>query len=353
MPLTLHFDPQHFAANIIAWQKQHGRHDLPWQIQPTAYKTWISEIMCQQTQVAQAIPYFLKFIEKFPNITSLANADQQRVLLYWSGLGYYSRARNLHACAKILQSRYQATLPHSLSELMALPGIGRSTAGAIMSLAYQTPAAILDGNVKRVLSRIFNLKDWPGRAENLKWLWQMAEQLSNNADPYCFSQGMMDLGASLCSPKHPQCHECPVKTVCLAFQNGHPHPCPAPKPKRAIPTKNIFWLCVIKQQKIFVIQQPSPGLWGGLYCPPQFETQSELNSVLKSQSIKLLATLPKFRHVFTHFKLDIQPLIYQGTLSDQLAYDGDWQSIQQPLHWPHPQPVAKCIKRIIEQVSFE
>jgi len=226
-----------FAEAIIAWQRTHGRHDLPWQRTRDPYAIWLSEIMLQQTQVATVIPYYRRFRERFPDISSLAQADINEVLRLWSGLGYYSRARNLHAAAKQIVERHGGVFPRRLADIEALPGIGRSTAAAIAGFAYGARAAILDGNVKRVLARHFAVEGYPGERAVEQKLWALAESLLPARDIEAYIQGSMDLGATICLSKRPHCNRCPVASTCAAYAQNRVHELPTPRPRKTLPTR--------------------------------------------------------------------------------------------------------------------
>lgn len=304
--MTLSAPEIKIAEKIIPWQIQHGRHDLPWQQTVSPYKVWISEIMLQQTQVNTVIPYYQKFIARFPNLASLAQAPMDDVLALWSGLGYYARARNLHKSAQVALREW-GELPHDLEALQSLPGIGRSTAGAIYSLGFKGAAPILDGNVKRVFCRIFAISDWPGERKTLQQLWQLADQQlpSHSIDHY--NQGLMDLGASHCSRKQPACDACPVQKLCLSYQQNLQNEIPKPRPKKKLPTKSCqMWWLNNPQGKILLIKRPEQGIWGGLWSLPQqgagFDLPPELSWLLTTSTQSIL----DMKHSFTHFHLKMQ-----------------------------------------------
>lgn len=311
-----------FAHRVLAWAHEHGRKQLPWQQQRSAYRVWVSEIMLQQTQVETVIPYFEKFMQRFPEIESLANAQQDDVLHYWSGLGYYARARNLHKAAQIIRDQYQNQFPLNIDEVIALPGIGRSTAGAILSLSHNQTHTILDGNVKRVLARHHAIEGWPGMAKVEKRLWSIAEQLTpaeNNAD---YTQAMMDLGATCCTRTKPNCESCPVNGDCLANINHRQHELPNSKPKKQLPERSTYMLVLENQQQQLLMQRrPNHGVWGGLWSFPEFESQQQsldwcLTMFQKApESTQLHGNIS---HTFSHFRLHITPISVKYTT---------------PIHW--------------------
>lgn len=258
-----------FAQQLLHWFDDHGRYHLPWQQSRNGYRVWVSEIMLQQTQVATVIPYFERFMQRFPSVEALAQAEQDDVLSLWTGLGYYSRARNLHASAISICEQHQGQMPSDLGSLIALKGIGRSTAGAIMSQAFDQPGVILDGNVKRLLTRLHGIEGWPGLSHIEKQLWQLATELTptqRNAD---YSQAIMDLGATVCKPKQPLCVTCPMQSTCQALANDTVAQIPTPKPKKVLPQKTVSVLLLKNPQgQIQLQQRPAKGIWGGLWSLP-------------------------------------------------------------------------------------
>ncbi len=324
--LNLHIQPLEtqnttlpFAERILIWFDQHGRKNLPWQENRSAYRVWISEIMLQQTQVNTVIPYFLKFMQTFPSLESLANAEQDEVLKYWSGLGYYARARNLHKAAQTIRDQHKGIFPDDLEAVIALSGIGKSTAGAILSIAYQQKHAILDGNVKRVLARYYQIEGWTGSTAVQKQLWEYAERLlpqqqptQRNAD---YTQAMMDLGATLCTRRKPNCTACPLRSDCQVFRTGQVQNYPQAKPKKKIPERSAIMLILQnKAGDVLLEKRPSVGIWGGLWSFPQFEQESQASEwLLDYYAIELAqaSLLPERMHTFSHFRLHIQPYLVQ------------------------------------------
>ena len=301
-----------FAAALLDWFKQHGRTDLPWQRQPTPYRVWVSEIMLQQTQVGVVIPYFERFMARFPDLPALDAADQDDVLHLWSGLGYYARARNLHRAARTLLEQHRGQLPEDIDALQALPGIGRSTAGAILSLALGRRHPILDGNCKRVLARCYGVEGWPGRSSVLAELWRLADKLTPADGVAGFNQAMMDLGATLCTRSAPGCARCPLAAHCVAFRQGRPDAYPAPKPRRNHPVRQTRMLLVFDAAgRVLLQRRPPSGVWGGLWVPPELGAGQEAADWCRIHlgcGIARLEILPRRRHTFTHFQLDIQSL---------------------------------------------
>jgi A/G-specific adenine glycosylase len=307
--------PPEFAAALLDWFDAHGRHDLPWQKDPTPYRVWVSEIMLQQTQVGVVVPYFERFLARFPVLDALAAAETDEVLHLWSGLGYYARARNLHRAARVLVAEYGGELPRDIQTLQTLPGIGRSTAGAILSLALGQRQPILDGNCKRVLARCFGVVGWPGQAAVLTSLWQLAEQLTPAADVGRYNQAMMDLGATLCTRAAPRCTRCPLAQRCIALRQGRPTAYPAPRPKRDNPVRHTRMLLVADPGgRVLLERRPPAGIWGGLWAPPELAVgeaaEDWCRSRLGSRVVRLEMLAPR-RHSFSHFHLDIEPLAVQ------------------------------------------
>ncbi len=298
---------------LLAWFDVHGRRDLPWQTNPTPYRVWVSEIMLQQTQVTTVIPYYQRFMTAFPDVNALAAAPLDTVLHLWSGLGYYARARNLHKAAVVIATDYDGQFPNQVDALEALPGIGRSTAGAIVSLAYNQPAPILDGNVKRVLTRYHAVTGWPGKTQVAKQLWQLAESHSSLQRPAAYTQAIMDLGATVCSRRKPTCEVCPLQRDCRAEQLGTPEAFPTPQPKRHRPTKHQS-IVVVKRQDgaVLLERRPETGVWGGMWSFPEL---AEAGGVAHWSDTRLGTTplqvqqLKPLQHAFTHFDLVLEPVL--------------------------------------------
>ncbi|MGH8161411.1 MAG: A/G-specific adenine glycosylase [Gammaproteobacteria bacterium] len=295
------------APSLIAWARANGRHDLPWQHPPQPYRVWVSEIMLQQTRVATVIPYFERFTASFPTLGTLADAELSEVLALWSGLGYYARARNLHAAARRCRDAHGGELPQTPDELAALPGIGRSTAGAILALAHDQRAPILDGNAKRVLARYHAVPGWPGKGAVARELWRLAERETPHENVAAYTQAIMDLGATLCTRAAPTCTRCPLAANCAAHALGCETSFPGPRPKRPRPLRERRYAWIEQGGKILFEERPPTGVWGGLLCLPELpdalapESWCETALGLQTQAQQ---ELPGFRHEFTHFRLD-------------------------------------------------
>lgn len=340
-----------FANRLIAWQKIHGRHDLPWQNTVDPYAIWVSEIMLQQTQVAAAITYYSKFMRRFPNIASLANATQDEVLQNWSGLGYYSRARNLHNAAVTIMDNHSGQFPQDFTIIQTLSGIGRSTAAAIASFAFNQVQTILDGNVKRVLARHFLVEGWPGSPKIEKELWQLAEKLLPKKGMVAYTQGLMDLGAILCTRSKPKCGNCPLNGSCIALQQQRVHELPTPKPRKAIPEKSITMLILLRGDEILLEKRPSTGIWGGLWSFPEAENNHDIEAIaLKKFGIiaENDITLPYLTHTFTHFKLLIRPqtLLVKKHNHQVNQATHIWINIDDAVGAAIPTPIRKILRSL-------
>lgn len=344
-----------FSDLLISWFNRHGRKDLPWQSRPTPYRVWVSEIMLQQTQVATVIPYFNRFIKKFPNMQSLAKADIDTVLSHWAGLGYYARGRNLHRAARIICRDYGGRLPADKEKLMALPGIGPSTAGAIMALAFNRRHAILDGNVKRVLSRFYAVAGWSGESGVEKKLWRLAEHNTPGKEVAVYTQAIMDLGATICTRSRPKCEACPVASGCSARRQQAQHQYPAPAPKKAKPVhRKTFLILRNEADEILLQKYPPAGVWGGLWgfleCGPG---QNISRWLLKETGCHASAgiQLPVVKHALTHFNMHILPVslrVKQGhSLNGIRAADHrQWYIPEQALTLAIPKPVKDLLLEI-------
>ncbi len=330
-----------FAAEIIAWQKLHGRHDLPWQSTRDPYAIWVSEIMLQQTQVAAVIGYYGKFMARFPDIKSLANATQDEVLQHWSGLGYYSRARNLHSAAQKIVDDFGGKFPDKFDDILSLSGIGRSTAAAISTFALNQPMPILDGNVKRVFARHFNVTGWPGLPKIEAQMWQIATRENPDVDAIAYTQGLMDLGATLCTRSRPKCSACPVNASCAALSLDIVNQLPTPKPRKAIPERSIYFLVHKNDNDILLEKRANTGIWGGLWSFPEVETLSKSDQ-------ENLQMLPKFTHTFTHFKLHIQPVLIQSAVQTIMP-NSLWIGIDEAIEAAIPTPVRKILLSISDR----
>ena len=340
------------AAKLIAWQKRHGRHDLPWQGTRDPYRIWLSEIMLQQTQVATVVPYYQRFLERFPDIHALAAAPLDEVLRLWSGLGYYSRARNLHQAAQTVTRERGGRFPDRFEEVAALPGIGRSTAGAIVVFSSGARHAILDGNVKRVLARLFGVTGYPGDKRVADRLWQRAAELLPRRNVEAYTQGLMDLGAGVCTRSRPRCEACPWTVSCVARRRGLIGRVPAPKPRRALPQKSTVMLALTRAGEILLEKRPPTGIWGGMWCLPEVTSTAGLEAhCLRRFGAHIVGAdrLPAMAHGFTHFKLDIHPLrVRVGALTPRAGEPGlVWLPLEEARQAAIPAPV----KRILESIS--
>ncbi len=303
--------PELFQQKVLSWFDSNGRKDLPWQLPISPYRVWLSEVMLQQTQVATVIPYFNRFIAQFPNVDALAFASLDAVLHLWAGLGYYARARNLHKTAHII-SQNSGIFPDQLDLLVALPGIGRSTAGAILSIAFNKSHPILDGNVRRVLARHYAISGWPGQTKISNKLWEISTlntPIKRSAD---YTQAMMDLGATLCTRTKPQCNKCPINQSCLARIENKTHQLPTPKPAKSIPVKQIVFLVLQNQQGQYLLEKrPESGIWGGLWSFMEFDSIANIVAwgLDKNTPLHSIKQLKQQRHTFSHYHLDYLPVL--------------------------------------------
>jgi A/G-specific adenine glycosylase len=325
-----------FSQAVVSWYDRHGRKNLPWQ-GTNPYHVWLSEIMLQQTQVVKVLDYFQRFTDALPTLADLAAAEEQQVMALWSGLGYYNRARNLHRSARICVSEHQGRLPQSLDQLMALPGIGRSTAAAILSLAFGQPEPIMDGNVKRVFARHFKVAGDPNKSQTLKQLWQLAEAHREQHRPAAYTQGLMDLGATLCSKHNPRCDACPVSDSCLALAGDVV--ADYPQKKAPVKTREVQMHCLLVEQggRLALQQRSGQGIWAKLWFLPTYESADALKAHSKGATECFTIT-----HRLTHRLLQLH--VYQGQ-ADASAVEVDWVSRQQLVKWPHP----KALIHILEQ----
>lgn len=337
-----------FSSRLIAWQKQYGRHDLPWQNTADPYAIWVSEIMLQQTQVSAVIGYYRKFMQQFPDIAALAAATEDEVLQHWSGLGYYSRARNLHNAAQTIMDEHNGAFPQDFATIQTLSGIGRSTAAAIASFAFNQVQTILDGNVKRVLTRHFAIEGWPGAQKIEKALWSLAESLLPETDMVAYTQGLMDLGATLCTRSKPQCQRCPLRETCKAYQEQRVHQLPTPKPRKTIPEKNTTMIILQQGDAVMLEKRPSTGIWGGLWSFPEVDDNADCLLLAQHQfgvSARLKESLPTLSHAFTHFRLHIKPQPLEVIAPTPKAGGPGqiWLSIEDAVGAAIPTPVRKIL----------
>ena len=305
-----------FSGRVLAWYARSGRQDLPWQQEPTPYRVWVSEIMLQQTQVTTVIPFYQRFMARFPTVQDLAGASEDQVLHHWSGLGYYARARNLHAAAQQIMARHDGIFPGAFEAVLALPGIGRSTAGAILALACGQRHPILDGNVKRVLARYHAIAGWPGQADVLRTLWSLAESSTPSEQIAEYTQAIMDLGAMVCTRGQPACAHCPLAADCRARQSGQQAAYPAARPKKALPLRTVTMLLLCNAHgEVLLEKRPAAGIWGGLWSFPELAAGADVDDAgtfwqqATGIRIRRLETWPVLRHSFTHFQLEITPLL--------------------------------------------
>lgn len=336
-----------FAAKLIAWQRAHGRHDLPWQDTRDPYRIWVSEIMLQQTQVTTVIPYYLRFLARFPDVAALAGAPLDEVLRLWSGLGYYSRARNLHRAALAIAG-HDGNFPRRYEDVAALPGVGRSTAAAICVFAFGQRHAILDGNVKRVLARLRGIRGHAGERKVADRLWQEAERLLPRSKLEPYTQGLMDLGAMVCTRAKPRCPACPVHGACVAFKRGWVGELPAPRPRQPLRHKSTVMLVLVRAGEILLEKRPPSGIWGGMWCLPEAVRKSDIEAYCLRRfgtHVIEIDELPPLAHGFTHFKLDIRPLrLRVSALTPQAAEPGViWLSPIEARAAAIPAPVRRIL----------
>jgi A/G-specific adenine glycosylase len=339
-----------FATRVLEWFDAHGRKDLPWQ-QQDAYRTWVSEIMLQQTQVQTVIPYFERFMASFPDVEALADAPQDRVLQHWSGLGYYARARNLHRAAQVIRDDHAGKFPETLDEAMALPGVGRSTAGAILALSMNQRHPILDGNVKRVLARHEALEGWPGKTAVARRLWEIAERHTPQARVADYTQAIMDLGAALCTRSSPACERCPVAADCRALSSGTVNLIPHRKPKRARPLRTTTMVLASHDGRVYLERRPESGIWGGLWSLPEVNGV-EIADWCRERLAHDAGQIDEWdvlRHSFSHYDLDIRPIVVRVDRPLRKVADCDdarWHRLDNQLPGGMAAPVSKLIERL-------
>jgi A/G-specific adenine glycosylase len=299
-----------FATRVVRWQKKHGRHDLPWQRARNPYRIWLAEVMLQQTQVATAAPYYRRFLRTFPNLRSLAEASIDEVLAQWSGLGYYARARNLHRAAREIIVQHGGRFPRTFEAVLSLPGIGRSTAAAICAFAFGAQRAILEGNVKRLLARYFGITGWPGASPIEEQLWRRAESLLPSRNIEAYTQGMMDLGATICTRARPRCTDCPLRAECVARRDGRIAELPTPRPRAPLPHKRSQMLVLLYGDAVLLEKRAANGIWGGLWSLPEARSDEDLIALChRRYGLEIATPLPltPITHGFSHFRLDIVP----------------------------------------------
>ena len=343
-----------FSQRLLRWYTQHGRHDLPWQKRRTPYRVWVSEIMLQQTRVSTVIPYYRAFMLRFPTVRALADADRDEVLHLWTGLGYYARARNLHRAARNIREDHGGRIPLKIDELMALPGIGRSTAGAILAISRNLRHPILDGNVRRVLARHRGIQGWPGTTGVSRQLWEIADAYTPDSQLADYTQAIMDLGAVICVRSKPQCMVCPVADDCTARRLGRQHDYPGKKPRKPLPVKKtVFAILENNNGEIMLQQRPPAGIWGGLWSFPECTPEENIENWLATRlgyTAELTQELTPLRHSFSHYHLDILPVhIYINADKPGVSEHGGhiWYS-------PSSKPeigLAAPVKSLLEQLT--
>ncbi|PIQ37620.1 MAG: A/G-specific adenine glycosylase [Lysobacterales bacterium CG17_big_fil_post_rev_8_21_14_2_50_64_11] len=342
-----------FAAQLLAWFDHAGRHDLPWQHPRSPYRVWLAEVMLQQTQVRTVIPYFQRFTTALPTLPALARAPLDEVLALWSGLGYYSRARNLHRAASLCMQRHGGELPHDFTQLIDLPGIGRSTAGAILAQAHGLPFAILDGNVRRVLCRVHGVDGWPGASATQQQLWSLAQSHLPTARLADYTQAQMDLGASVCTRSNPRCGDCPLRTRCAAHRQQRTAELPTRRSKPALPQREACMLLVLdEQRRLLLLRRPPTGIWGSLWSLPQLASRAEGEQWLAGIAQSCTPPQPlgePLLHTFSHFRLLIAPLHCVMMQAKPIAGDNpdlQWRSLDSLCQIGLPAPVRRLISRL-------
>ena len=354
----LHFPamPPSFSERLLAWYDRAGRKDLPWQLDKTPYRVWVSEVMLQQTQARTVIPYFERFVERFPSPQALADAPSAEVLKHWAGLGYYARARNLHLAARRVRERFHGEVPQQYEDLISLPGVGRSTAGAILALCFNQPFPILDGNVKRVLARHQDVAGWPGEAAVSRRLWALSEASLPDERVSDYTQAIMDLGAVTCTRNRPRCDACPVSRDCKARIRGRVAERPARRPRRPKPTRSTVMLIVTHGDQVLLQRRPATGVWGGLLCLPEVERLSDVAAWCRRRlGFEEKATRwDGFAHEFTHFKLNVEPVAVHCRRTPLQISERDevfWCKIRDAQDVGVPAPVRKLLAQLDRAVQ--
>lgn len=339
--------PPDFAAQIVRWQRSHGRSELPWQNTRDPYRVWLSEVMLQQTQVTTVLGYFARFLERFPDVAALAAGTEDEVFGLWSGLGYYSRARNMHRCAQEVVARFGGAFPHTAVELVTLPGIGRSTAAAIAAFCFGERVAILDGNVKRVLTRVLGFDGDMSSAAQERALWDLATQLlppdGQREAVASYTQGLMDLGATVCLPRKPSCMICPVNASCVGLRQGAPERYPV-KTRKLKRSAQSLWVLLARdaQGRVWLEKRPAKGIWAGLHCLPVFDSHDDLLAALPSGAAHDTQDLPPFVHVLTHKDLHLHPVLLQGVQPQ--GEGARWVEAQEWSRLGLPAPMRKLLE---------
>jgi A/G-specific adenine glycosylase len=335
------------ATGLLAWHAKAGRHDLPWQRDRSAYRVWVSEVMLQQTQVSTVIPYFERFMQRFPDVRALADAPDDEVLHLWTGLGYYARARNLLRAARAVRDSHAGVFPRSIEAVVELPGIGRSTAGAILALAGDQRHPILDGNVKRVLARYYAVEGAPDEAATISTLWKLADANTPAKGVATYTQAIMDLGATVCTRARPRCPTCPLERDCLAHASGREAELPARKTKRAARKQKHAVMVVAKSAgKVLLVQRPPSGIWGGLWCLPEFGDRESAAAFVADELgvVDATGSLPDIEHSFTHFDLVITPIVARCRGASRVRDAGTlWYDLNDPARVGLPAPIQKLL----------
>jgi A/G-specific adenine glycosylase len=335
-----------FAQALINWQRLHGRHDLPWSGTRDPYRVWLSEIMLQQTQVATVIPYFERFIAHFPDVATLAGAPIEEVMPLWAGLGYYARARNLHRAAVMVMERFGGQFPRNALELAELPGVGRSTAAAIAAFCFNERAAILDGNVKRVLTRAFGIEGFPGEKAIENRLWALAESLLPEQAIDTYTQAQMDLGATVCTRTKPRCASCPVSGECVALSTDRIAELPTPRPRRVARKRSMHYLLLMQGDEVLLEPRPPAGIWGGLMCLPEWDETQPLDERIDHFGLQLeeARALAPFTHAFTHFELELRPVLCRVKTRENCAASPHvWVGLSEVKCYALPAPIGKLL----------
>jgi len=356
-----------FALAVIAWQRVHGRHSLPWQVDRTPYRVWLSEIMLQQTQVATVIPYYENFLARYKDVVALANAPEQDVMSLWAGLGYYSRARNLHKCAQQVRDRFGGEFPGDMDNLISLPGIGESTAAAISVFAFGQRQAIMDGNVKRVFARQFGVDGVLEQSATINQLWELADNHLPHTDPVAYTQGLMDLGATCCTRTKSKCSLCPVSSSCVALDTDRVGSLPVRRKKKPVPQRETTMLVLCRQpgaqREVFVQPRPETGIWAGLLSLPEStaDPDAQVDSLLRGAQLDRLlndgadndgsgytvqARLAPIAHAFSHYRLNINPVVILAAQTNHFA-GGHWLTTDKVNSAALPAPVKKLIQAVL------
>jgi len=346
------------AGALLAWHGREGRHDLPWQRERTPYRVWVSEVMLQQTQVATVIPYYERFMQRFPDVATLAAAALDEVLHLWSGLGYYARARNLHRAALRIRDEHGGEFPTTFAAIAELPGIGRSTAGAILALARGERFPILDGNARRVLARCFGVTGPSADRGSAKRLWELAERCTPHEHVAEYTQALMDLGATVCVRHRPLCARCPLAGQCFARRTGRQHELPAPRRTAVRAARRVFMVVALRDSgRVLLERRPESGVWGGLWCLPEFSTATAAAAFIRNSLGATAApqSMPALEHAFTHFDLAITPLLVRCAPGEATVEEGAslWYNLREPAPVGLPAPITALLARLADETLFD